>query len=170
MRERGPGRLFDDDGFKQGRFGPRLGSSRCSSSRLGSPRFGPSIIGAFRVSLGSFPFDPSRFVIESDLELELVERPRASTATSSSYAFRQLELKIQISSVGTVKGRLDPQCNRAQHSSTRHDTFQLSTARHNAAQPVARHITIFTLSIVIARRPRLVSWKRFRASNFYIHF
>ena len=89
MRERGPGRLFDDDDrFKQGRFGPRLGSSRCSSSRLGSPRFGPSIIGAFRVSLGSFPFDPSRFVIESDLEIELVERP-------ARFDSNQLELCVQ---------------------------------------------------------------------------
>ena len=51
------------------------------------------------------------------------------------------------------QGRLDPQCNSARYSSTRHDTFDFSTARRSTAQPVARYITIVTLSIAIARRP-----------------
>ena len=32
------------------------------------------------------------------------------------------------------QGRLDPQCNSARHSSTRHDTFELSAARHSTTQ------------------------------------
>ena len=35
---------------------------------------------------------------------------------------------------------------------------------------MARYITIVTVSIVIDRRPNLVSWKRFHASHFYIPF
>ncbi len=43
----------------------------------------------------------SHFRIESDFELELVERPTRFGCNQfwASYAFRQLELKIQISSV-----------------------------------------------------------------------
>ena len=94
------------------RFGPsllgafRLGSnsfrSSClNSSRLGSPRFGPPIVGAFGLSSDSPPFGSSRFGIESDLETELVERPARFDCNflCASHAFRQVELKIQITSV-----------------------------------------------------------------------
>ena len=58
------------------------------------------------------------------------------------------------------QGRLDPQCNSARYTSTRHVTFDFSTARRRTAPPVARYVTIVTLRIAIARRPSWVSWKR----------
>ena len=50
-------------------------SSWFSSSRLGSPRFGLSLRGAFRFGSGSPPLCSFRFGTGSDLELQLVERP-----------------------------------------------------------------------------------------------
>ena len=79
--------------FDSGRFGLRLG--RIGSVRLdavrsvfGLPRFGPSIIGAFRVGSESPPLGSSRYGTESDLELELVERPARLDCN-------QLELCVQ---------------------------------------------------------------------------
>ena len=48
----------------------------------------PSIIVACLVNLGSLPLDPSRCGTESDLELELVERP-------ARFDSNQLELCVQ---------------------------------------------------------------------------
>ena len=86
--------------------GPRLGSycfgSSClSSSRLGSPRLGPSFLGALRFGLDSPLLGSSRFGTELDLELELVEHPARFDCDQlwASYAPRQLEFKIQVSSV-----------------------------------------------------------------------
>ena len=75
--------------------------------------------------------------------------PHVSIATSSraSYAFRQLGLKIQISSARIRRPRarrpttqLNPQRNRAQHSSAQHGKFHVSTARRSTAPgTVHRH-------------------------------
>ena len=55
----------------------RIGSVRLDAVRrvFGLPRFGPSILGAFRVGSESPPLGSSRYGTETDLELELVERP-----------------------------------------------------------------------------------------------
>ena len=56
-----------DFGLRFGRY--CFGSSCLSSSCLGVPRFGPSSLGAFRLSLDSHPLGSSRFITESELEL-----------------------------------------------------------------------------------------------------
>ena len=57
--------------------------------------------------------------------LQLARAMRSGSSSSRSKSVR--------AGVGRQR-RLDPQCNSARHSSTRHDTFELSAARHSTTQ------------------------------------
>ena len=69
--------------------------------------------------------------------------PHVSIATSSGRVMRSDSSSLRSKSVRPGfggHGRVDPQRNRAQHSSAQHDKFQVSTARHSTAPgTVHRH-------------------------------
>ena len=122
----------------------------------GSPRFCPSIVGAFgRGSDSPLLLRPAS-ELNRILSSSWSSAPRVSIGASSGratgYGSSSLRSRSVRPGVG-CQGRLDPQRNRAQHTPAQHDTFQVSTARHGTAQPLAQYIAVDTFSIASGRRP-----------------